>query len=92
MCIRDSIRVVAHKWTNSPYCYTIETGLFKDVRTDEKGVLRFGDKFYDPAIYEALGRKILISFSAVLNKNKSLEEMRKFCTDYVAKLDKPIKK
>jgi cytosolic carboxypeptidase protein 5 len=27
-------RVVVHRWSNSPYCYTLETGLFKDARTD----------------------------------------------------------
>jgi len=35
---------------------------------------------------------MLISFGAVLNKDKSLDEMRKFCIDYVARLDKPVKK
>ena len=35
---------------------------------------------------------MLISFGAILNKDKSLDDMRKFCSDYVAKLDKPIKK
>jgi hypothetical protein len=85
-------RVVVHRWSNSPYCYTLETGLFKDVRTDEKGIFRFGDKFYDPALYEELGRKMLISFGAVLNKDKSLDDMRKFCLEYVSRLDKPVKK
>ena len=84
-------RVVVHRWTNSPYCYTLETGLFKDVRTDEKGIQRFGDKFYDPTIYAEIGRKMLISFAAVVKKDKSLEEMRKFCADYVARLDKAKK-
>ena len=84
--------MVVHRWSNSPYCYTLETGLFKDVRTDEKGILRFGEKFYDPPLYEELGRKMLISFGAILNKDKSLDEMKKFCAEYVARLDKPAKK
>jgi hypothetical protein len=66
-------RVVVHRWTNSPYCYTLETGLFKDVRTDEKGILRFGEKFYDRALYQDLGKKMLISFAAILRKDKSLD-------------------
>lgn len=41
-------RVVVHKWTNTPYCYTLETGLFKNVKVDEKGIERYGDKFYNP--------------------------------------------
>ena len=28
-------RVVVYKWTNSPYVYTLETGLYKNVRKDE---------------------------------------------------------
>lgn len=35
---------------------------------------------------------MLISFSAILSKDKSLDQMRRFCADYVARLDKPIKK
>ena len=35
---------------------------------------------------------MLISFGAVLNKDKSLDDMRKFCAEYVARLDKPVKK
>lgn len=35
---------------------------------------------------------MIISFGAILNKDKSLDDMRKFCTDYVARLDKPVKK
>lgn len=66
-------RVVVHRWTNSPYCYTLETGLFKDVRTDEKGILRFGDKFYDIPLYKDLGRKMLISFGTILKNDKSLD-------------------
>jgi len=62
--------------------------LFKDVRTDEKGILRYGEKFYDPIIYREIGKKMLISFSAILKKDKSLDEMKKFCVDYVSKLDK----
>ena len=35
-------RVVVHRWSNSPYCYTLETGLFKNVKVDEKGIVRYG--------------------------------------------------
>ena len=35
---------------------------------------------------------MLISFGAILNKDKSLDEMKKFCAEYVARLDKPAKK
>jgi hypothetical protein len=35
-------RVVVHRWTNSPYCYTLETGMFKNVKVDEKGIVRVG--------------------------------------------------
>lgn len=35
-------RVVVHKWTNSPYCYTLETGLYKNVKVDDKGIERYG--------------------------------------------------
>lgn len=35
---------------------------------------------------------MLISFAAILNKDKSLDEMRRFCAEYVARLDKPVKK
>ena len=35
---------------------------------------------------------MLISFSAILNKDKKLDDMKKFCAEYVARLDKPIKK
>lgn len=31
---------------------------------------------------------MLISFSTILRKDKSLDEMRKFCVDYVTKIDK----
>jgi hypothetical protein len=63
-------RVVVHRWTNSPYCYTLETGLFKNVKVDEKGIVRYGEKFYGPDIYEEVGAKMLLSFSAILKKNK----------------------
>ena len=79
-------RVVVYKWTNSPYCYTLETGLFKNVKVDEKGIFRFGEKFYNPQIYEEVGTKMLISFYSILQKNKEIEEMRKFCADYVMRL------
>ena len=36
-------RVVVHRWTNSPYCYTLETGLFKNVKVDDKGIERYGE-------------------------------------------------
>lgn len=62
------------------------------MRTDEKGIFRFGDKFYDPPLYEDLGKKMLLSFAAILSKDKSLDEMRKFCAEYVSRLDKPVKK
>lgn len=35
---------------------------------------------------------MLLSFCAILNKDKSLDDLRRFCTQYVAKLDKPVKK
>lgn len=44
-------RVVVYKWTNTPYCYTLETGLFKNVRVDDKGIERYGQQFYNPKIY-----------------------------------------
>jgi hypothetical protein len=34
---------------------------------------------------------MLISFSIILRKDKSLDEMKKFCADYVSKINK-IKK
>ena len=35
---------------------------------------------------------MLLSFAAILNKDKVFDEMRKFCAEYVARLDKPVKK
>jgi hypothetical protein len=61
-------RVVVHKWTNSPYCYTLETGLFKNIRQDEKGIFRYGEQFYSPKIYAEVGAKMLLSFGAILRK------------------------
>jgi hypothetical protein len=66
-------RVVVHRWTDSPYCYTLETGLFKDVRVDEKGILRLGEKFYSPAIYRRVGAQMLLSFHAILGKSPELD-------------------
>lgn len=34
-------RVVIHKWSGSPYCYTLETGLFKNIKIDDKGIERY---------------------------------------------------
>lgn len=81
-------RVVVHRWTNSPYCYTLETGLFKNVKVDEKGIFRFGEKFYNEETYKEVGVKMLVSFSSILKKSKAIEEMRKFCLDYAIRLDK----
>jgi len=50
--------------------------------------LRFGDKFYDPTLYGEVGRKMLVSFYAIFKKDKSLDEMRRFCADYVSRLDR----
>ena len=66
-------RVVVHRWTNSPYCYTLETGLFKNVRVDEKGITRYGEQFYSPETYMDVGEKMLIAFSRILSKGKELE-------------------
>jgi hypothetical protein len=37
-------------------------------------------------MYEEVGAKMLLSFSAILKKNKEIEEMRKFCVEYVTRL------
>jgi hypothetical protein len=63
-------RVVVHKWTNSPYVYTLETGLFKNVTVEDKGLERYGEEFYNPRIYAEVGSKLLISLFAILKKDK----------------------
>lgn len=70
-------RVVVHKWTNSPYCYTLETGLYKNVKVDDKGIERYGEQFYGPKIYAEVGSKMLISLFAILKKDKKIDDMRK---------------
>jgi hypothetical protein len=44
-------RVVAHIWTSSPYCYTLETGLHKNVKVDDKGIEKYGEDFYSIKTY-----------------------------------------
>ena len=70
-------RVVVHRWTNSPYCYTLETGLFKNVKVDDKGIERYGQEFYNPKIYAEVGEKLITSLYAILKKDKNIEAMRK---------------
>ena len=65
-------RVVVHKCTNTPYCYTLETGLFKNVKVDEKGIERYGDKFYNPEIYAEVGWKMIVSLYRILKKSKQI--------------------
>jgi hypothetical protein len=48
-------RVVVHRWTNSPYVYTLEMGIYKNVKVDEKGIERYGEEFYNPLIYGEVG-------------------------------------
>lgn len=70
-------RVVVHRWTNSPYCYTLETGLFKNVKLDDKGIERYGEQFYNPRIYGEVGAKMISTLYAILKKDKNIEQMRK---------------
>ena len=65
-------RVVVHKWTKSPYCYTLETGLFKNVKIDEEGMENFGEEFYNPKIYGEVGRSLLISLYTIFKKEYNI--------------------
>ncbi len=58
------------------------------MKVDEKGIERYGDKFYNPEIYAEVGWKMIVSLYRILKKSKLIEDMRKEVNDYVLKLDK----
>lgn len=81
-------RVVVHRWTSSPYCYTLETGLHKNVKVDDKGIERYGEDFYSIKTYQSIGVKMLTTFHQMLQKNKKIEDLRKEMIVYAGKLEK----
>ena len=79
---------MVYKWTNSPYCYTLETSLYKNVTINERGEEVYDEEFYGPRTYAEVGTKMLLSLHAIFKNGEELEEMRAEALEYVIRMEK----